>query len=351
MNQNSANKNSYILDFQNKVLNWYDSNQRSLQWRDSRNPYHIWISEIMLQQTRVETVLPYYFRFIKQLPDIKSLASASEDMLYKLWEGLGYYSRVRNLKFAANQIMNEHNGEIPEDRKTLETLKGIGPYTSGAISSIAFGNRNAAVDGNVLRVFARFLTIKESIKDVSVKKDIKGKVEQLLPVDRVGDFNQALMEIGATVCVPNGQPKCEICPLNKMCKAYEQGIENEIPIKVKAKKVPIRKKTVLVIKWNNLYAIEKRPDEGLLRSMYQFPLLEGHMSASEIKHSIFKDILSIKKLRNSVHKFSHLKWDMVAYEITVKEKMKEYIFVSDEEIENNYSIPSAFKAYKEYIGV
>ncbi len=338
-----------IIQFQMNVLSWYDSNQRVLPWRESRDPYHIWISEIMLQQTRVETVIPFYNRFIKTLPNINALAKASEDLLYKLWEGLGYYSRVRNLKKAANQIISDFNGELPQDRKELETLLGIGPYTSGAISSIAFNKRNAAVDGNVLRIFARLYKIEESIKDISVKNDIKDKVETLLPHSRIGDFNQGLMEIGATICLPNGQPKCVLCPLNENCEAFRLGKTSKIPIKNTKKKTPVYNKTVLLLTYGDKYAIEKRPDTGLLQSMYQFPLLEGHLDESQVQELFKENSLDIKRLENSKHKFSHLSWNMIAYKALLSEKIDSYIYASKEEINNTISIPSAFKVYKELI--
>lgn len=339
---------NFKIDFQDRVLQWYDTNQRVLPWRESRDPYHIWISEIMLQQTRVETVIPYYYRFIETLPNVQSLAETNDEVLYKLWEGLGYYSRVRNLKKAANQVLTDFEGVIPSDRKSLETLSGIGPYTSGAISSIAFGKKNAAVDGNVLRIFARLYEIHKSIKDLSVKKDIKEKVEKLLPSSRVGDFNQGLMEIGATVCLPNGKPKCVICPLKEICKAYMSDVTDKIPVRLKSKKVPVKKKTVLILRYNDLLAIEKRPDTGLLRSMYQFPMFEGHMKLDDIK-KLHIDASIIKKLQKSTHKFSHLKWDIIAYEISIKNVVDGYNFVTLKDLLHKYSLPSAFKIYREHL--
>lgn len=335
--------------FQTKILDWYDKNQRVLPWRESRNPYHIWVSEIMLQQTRVETVIPYYHRFIAELPTIIDLAQASDETIYKLWEGLGYYSRVRNLRKAANQILETFEGVIPKNRKDLESLSGIGPYTSGAISSIAFDQKNAAVDGNVLRIFARLLGLKKSIKELPVKKEIKKTVESLLPNKRIGDFNQGLMEIGATICIPNGQPKCMICPLNDICKAFNSGTTNEIPVKQKKKTIPSKEKTVLLLKYKDTYAIEKRSDTGLLRSMYQFPLLDGTYTSNEVSEYLNVDLNDITQITSSKHKFSHLQWNMCAYEVTLSNKIMGYQYVSKDELASRISIPSAFKAYKNHI--
>ena len=232
---------------QSNILNWYDQTKRILPWRDNPNPYHVWVSEIMLQQTRVEAVIPYFLRFIGQLPTIKDLAVISDDELNKLWEGLGYYSRARNLKRAAHLIVEKHESKLPSDYDELISLPGIGPYTAGAISSKAFGKRNTAVDGNVLRVFSRVFAIKDEIKDKTVKKNIKQKVEDLSPETRIGDFNQALMEIGATICKPNGKPLCMVCPLQPFCKAYQLDLTDVIPRKAKKAERKIIKKTVLIL--------------------------------------------------------------------------------------------------------
>ena len=336
-------------DFIKRVLSFYDTNQRVLPWRESRNPYHIWVSEIMLQQTRVQTVIPYYNRFIEELPDIESLAKASDEVLYKLWEGIGYYSRVRNLRKAANQVLEIFGKELPNNRKDLETLSGIGPYTSGAIASIAFGKKNAAIDGNVLRIFARLYEIDRSIKEREVKLDIKKKVEVLLPADRIGDFNQGLMEVGATICLPNGKPKCYECPFNSFCKSYLHDNVMNIPKKNKKEAVPKYNKTVLLLKYKDSYAIEKRPDHGLLKSLYQFPMFEGHLSLDELleKYKIEKQDITI--LGASKHKFTHLHWNMIGYQLDMDREIESYSYFSPDAIINNLTIPSAFKAYKKRV--
>lgn len=327
-------KSSYLS---NKLLKFYDTSKRILPWRDNKIPYYIWVSEIMLQQTRVEAVIPYFNRFIKALPTISDLANVDEDSLLKLWEGLGYYNRARNLKKAAIKIVEEFNGVMPQTREELESLPGIGPYTSGALLSIAYDQHVAAVDGNVLRVFSRFYQIEEDIKNLKTKATIKALVQDSLPPSRNGDYNQAIMEIGATVCIPNGKPLCELCPLKKECLSYKNNMQMLLPFKSKKKPRRIEKKTIYIYKYNNLFAIKKRPFKGLLASMYEFNNVEGHIKES------------LTKLPNSKHIFTHIEWHMIAYFKEVSTKNKDYIWATKQEIEDKYSIPNAFKTYKEYI--
>ncbi|QMS84606.1 A/G-specific adenine glycosylase [Candidatus Xianfuyuplasma coldseepsis] len=335
------------IEFQQELLSWYDHQKRILPWRDNPDPYHVWISEIMLQQTRVETVIPYFERFISNVPTVRDLATLDDDILHKLWEGLGYYSRASNLKKAAIKIVNDYDGVIPQRVEELQSLPGIGPYTSGAIASIAFDQPYTAVDGNVLRVFARITANKNNIKDPKTKRLIKETVEYLLPESRVGDFNQALMEIGATVCKPNGAPDCTQCPLQKYCQAYHQNLTDVIPIKQQKTKRKIKNITVLVVKYNGRYLIEKRPEKGLLASLYQFPNFEGKLALNDIK-LVLKGIKTVKKLKSSTHIFSHLEWHMTGYHVTLSEQI-EGLFVTRKEMEETYSIPTAFKAFKSYI--
>lgn len=335
------------IDFQQDLLSWYDQQKRILPWRDNPDPYHVWISEIMLQQTRVETVIPYFERFISEVPTVRDLANLDEDVLHKLWEGLGYYSRASNLKKAAIQVLQRFDGVLPQAIDDLQSLPGIGPYTSGAIASIAFNQPYTAVDGNVLRVFARITANKNNIKDPKTKHLIKETVEYLLPKNRVGDFNQALMEIGATICKPNGAPDCIHCPLQKYCEAYRQNLTDVIPIKQQKTKRKIKQLTVIIVEHNGRYLIEKRPEKGLLASLYQFPNFEGKLALNDIK-LVLKGIKTVKKLRSSKHIFSHLEWHMTGYHVTLDTKI-EGLFVTPEEIAKTYSIPTAFKAYKSYI--
>jgi A/G-specific adenine glycosylase len=328
-----------------RLLKFYDNSARVLPWRDNKNPYYIWVSEIMLQQTRVEAVIPYFERFIKEVPTIEALSNIDDDRLMKLWEGLGYYSRARNLKKAAIQVMNDFKGSLPSNKKDLESLSGIGPYTSGAILSIAYEQKVAAVDGNVLRVFSRVYKIQDDIKDKATKRMIKTLVEESLPKQRNGDYNQAIMELGATVCIPNGRPLCEQCPLEDMCEAQKSNMQMMLPFKSKKTIRKIEERTVFLLKYNNLYAIRKRPSEGLLASLYEYPNFDGHVNQSNIEI----EYTSFTKLPSSKHVFTHKEWIMKGYLLETVEKSEEYIWVSKEEIENDYSIPRAFRAYTNLI--
>jgi len=333
--------------FYQDLISWYDQSKRILPWRDNPNPYHVWVSEIMLQQTRVETVIPYFNRFIRRLPTIESLSKVNDDELNKLWEGLGYYSRVRNLKKAAIDIVSNHNGMLPNEKKELESLSGIGSYTSGAILSIAFNKPYTAVDGNVLRVFARLLGIIENIKEPQIKETIKKEVETVLPNTRVGDFNQGLMEIGATVCLPNGKPICSVCPFNKYCVAYNKGLVDVIPAKQVKKKKKEEQVTVFVLKNKGKIAIERRPSTGLLAGLYQFPNEFGSFTKEDVMTKFKSD--SVKPLSNAKHVFTHIIWHLQAYEINVLEQDESYIWATKQELLDKYSIPTAFKEYKKYV--
>ena len=243
-----------------KLLKWYDQNARILPWRENPQPYRVWVSEIMLQQTRVEAVKPYFERFLKALPTVEDLAQAPEEQLLKLWEGLGYYNRVRNLQRGARAVMTEHGGVIPASFEALKKLPGIGDYTAGAIGSIAFQIPVPAVDGNVLRVISRVLYRRDNILDAKVKRRIEGEIKEILP-ERTGDFNQSLMELGATVCLPNGAPKCNECPLQELCRAHLVGDEESLPVKTKAKKRKIEQRTVFLLVCDGKIALRKRPEK------------------------------------------------------------------------------------------
>ena len=334
------------------LVKWYRDNKRILPWRDKDNAYYTWVSEIMLQQTRVEAVKPYFQRFITELPDIQSLAECPEEKLLKLWEGLGYYNRVRNMQEAAKTVKDEYNGRLPEDYQALLSLKGIGSYTAGAIASIAYGEKVPAVDGNVLRVISRITESTEDISRQSVRRKIEQQISQIMPSDCPGDFNQGLIELGAIVCVPNGEPKCEICPAAEICRARKEGIAMELPVKTKAKGRKIEKRTVLVFHDSDTLAIQKRPDKGLLAGLYELPNLEGWLSQQEVieySKSIGLSPIRIKKLPAAKHIFSHVEWQMKGYEIQVDELekncSKEMIFAKEEVLKEKYSIPSAFEAY------
>lgn len=342
------------------LLAWYDEKHRILPWREEPTGYHVWVSEIMLQQTRVEAVKPYYERFLKILPDIPSLAGASEDVLLKLWEGLGYYNRVRNLQKAAKVIMEEYGGSMPEEYEELLKLPGIGSYTAGAVASIAFGERVPAVDGNVLRVVSRLCMDSRDIASTQVKKSIERDLKEAMSKERPGDFNQAMMELGAMVCIPNGSAKCGECPLAELCLAAKEERAEEFPVKMGKKPRSVEKKTILIIRDENRAAIRKRPERGLLAGLYEFPALEGHKTKEEVL-SVLKEWglnpIFIKALEPSKHIFSHKEWHMKGYAVRVDELMpvggaeQGFVFVEPEETERTYPIPSAFAAYTKYLNI
>lgn len=336
------------------LLAWYDAGRRILPWREEPTPYHVWLSEIMLQQTRVEAVKPYYDRFIKELPDIASLAAVEEERLLKLWEGLGYYNRARNLQKSARLIVSEYGGRMPGDYSRLMKLPGIGSYTAGAISSIAFGNAVPAVDGNVLRVLSRLRMDERDIMDAKVKKAVEEELQGAIPKDRPGDFNQALMELGAMVCVPNGSPKCGDCPWETICQAKARGQVMEYPKKKPKRPRSIEKKTVLVIRYGRMAALQRRPDEGLLAGMYEFPCMDGHQNEKQVIAYLRKlgvAPIRIRKLAPAKHVFTHKEWHMTGYLIRVDELagMGGYVFAQPEEIRGRYPVPSAYAAYLEYM--
>ena len=335
------------------LLHWYDLNARILEWRSNPKPYYVWISEIMLQQTRVEAVKSYFDRFIKELPTIKDLATVDEDRLMKFWEGLGYYNRARNLKKAAIVVMDQYGGELPADREELKKLPGIGSYTSGAIGSIAFQLPVAAVDGNVLRVMKRIAGSFDDITKEKIKKELEEDIEAIIPKSRPGDYNQSLMELGATVCLPNGKPLCDKCPVMHLCKAFHNGDELKIPVKPKKKERVIEEKTVLVMECAGSYAIRKRTEKGLLHGLWELPNIEGKLSIIQMEETI-KKLAShakvVRKLAEAKHIFSHKEWHMIGYYIEVERKedvpLPELIWVDYQGIREDYSLPSAFEAYR-----
>ena len=263
-----------ILSFRQKLLAWYDENKRDLPWRRSKNPYHIWVSEIMLQQTRVDTVIPYYERFLDWFPTVESLADAPEERLLKAWEGLGYYSRVRNMQTAAQQIMSEFEGKFPSTYEGISSLKGIGPYTAGAISSIAFNLPQPAVDGNVMRVLARLFEVNHDIGNPSNRKIFQAMMEVLIDPDRPGDFNQALMDLGSDIEAPVN-PRPEESPVKDFSAAYQHGTMNRYPIKAPKKKpIPIYLKALVVQNSQGQFLLEKNESEKLLAGFWHFPLIE-----------------------------------------------------------------------------
>ena len=341
------------------LLQYYDAHRRILPWREEPTAYRVWVSEIMLQQTRVEAVKPYFARFMEALPDIKSLAGASEEQLLKLWEGLGYYSRVRNLGKAARQVMTDYHGEMPSEVSELLKLPGIGSYTAGAISSIAYGKVAPAVDGNVLRVMSRIFRDDRDVLSAQVKKDWEGLLIRTMSKERPGDFNQAMMEIGAMVCVPNGAPKCEVCPLKEVCQAHLCGEELQYPYKAPKKQRVIEKHTILILRDENKTVLVKRPAKGLLAGMYEFPVMEGHVAENEVINYLKERGLHtiwITPLEDAKHIFSHKEWHMKGYMIRVDELSRgetpaDWLFVEPKETKDSYPIPTAYAKYMKYLQV
>ncbi|MGA8944039.1 MAG: A/G-specific adenine glycosylase [Thermoactinomyces sp.] len=308
---------------QSELLAWYSKNKRDLPWRQSKDPYKIWVSEIMLQQTRVDSVIPYFQRFISLFPSIEDLASAPEEQVIKAWEGLGYYSRAKNLHAAAKEIVFHGDGKIPSDRNSILKLKGIGSYTAGAILSIAFDQKVPAVDGNVMRVLSRLFALTDDISAVSTRKKMESLAEQLIPEENPGDFNQALMELGALVCSPTS-PTCLFCPVRLMCDAYEQGIEEKLPRKKKAKPPVPHDMVVALFRYGKRFIGEKRPDQGLLAGLWGFPTLELTAGADPLQK--IKDFCNQKQIPGSKyiikgkfkHAFSHRHWNVTVVQVDVK---------------------------------
>ncbi len=324
-----------------KILDWYEERKRVLPWRKDRDPYRIWISEIMLQQTRIETVIPYYERFLKEVPDIASLASIGDDRLHKLWEGLGYYSRAKNLKKAAQTILEKHSGVFPHAYEEILSLPGIGPYTAGAIASLAFDEKTPAIDGNVLRVFARWGKEERTTDDPTYKRELEEMLKEVYP-EKAGDFTSALMEIGETVCLPNTSPLCDQCPLSSSCRSHADHTEEDYPHMPLKKKAREEKRTVLLFVDQDRILIRKRPPQGLLAGLWEFPNIEGHPDEKELKKLLkLPPEASLEHTGSYVHRFSHIHWYNEVW--IVKNAVEEGTWVSFEELEEEIALPTAFR--------
>lgn len=343
------------------LLEWFEVSARTMPWRSNPEPYWVWVSEIMLQQTRVEAVRAYFDRFIAALPNIAALANVEDEKLMKLWEGLGYYSRARNLKKAAIVCVEQYHGELPRTYEALLKLPGIGSYTAGAIASIAYEQEVPAVDGNVLRVISRLLAWEEDITKQSVKRKMEAALLELMkrvhPNPRT--FTAALMELGALVCIPNGAPCCMECPWKSICLARIQKKVERIPVKKKKIVRKIEERTVFLIQDGDLTAIKKRPSTGLLAGLYELPNIEGFYSEQEVKRiweEKLKLPLTVERLKDGKHIFSHIEWHMQAYRVIIpkileqnkllREQKGELFFVTQEELNTNYALPNAFKTWK-----
>ena len=405
----SRKNNDAVKEIIPYLLHWYDYNRRILPWREDPTPYHVWVSEIMLQQTRVEAVRGYYDRFLASLPDVKALAEAEEAVLLKLWEGLGYYNRVRNMQKAARILAEQYDGEMPVDYEAIRALPGIGDYTAGAFASIAFGLPYPAVDGNVLRVLSRITGSEEDIAKDKTKQAVREALLKNMPV-RSGDFNQSLMELGATVCLPNGKPLCEQCPVMHLCTAFHEGRENELPVKSGKKERRIEKRTVYMIFCGEKVLLHRREKKGLLAGLWEFPnalltepgsVLETEAQRGALQKDLQTDLLTalqtelqedsqtmaeavkvtVTKEEKTKHIFSHIEWHMEGVRIQAEpvarggeetpdaEKVwggtilpgrikafaeqltgacmdeENAVFVTVSELRDTYAVPSAFEAY------
>lgn len=331
----------------NALLPWYERNKRDLPWRKDRDPYHIWVSEIMLQQTRVEAVKGYYTRFLEALPGIESLANVDDDQLNKLWEGLGYYSRVRNMKKAAQQIMEQYNGIFPGEYEQILDLPGIGAYTAGAICSIAFNQPTPAVDGNVLRVVSRLTEDDTPIDLPAYKKSVTERLMRIYPT-QAGEFTQALMELGATVCGPNRKPDCAHCPCSSFCMGYKSHTAEQLPVKSPKREKRIEDKTVFILSCQGSFALEKRPDSGLLAGLWQFPNVPGSLCAEEAlaylsNHGMHPREILIQLDRK--HIFTHIQWNMRGYYVELSQINKAYTWFTATELEKEAALPTAFRMF------
>ncbi len=329
------------------LLPWFGTNRRDLPWRRDKEPYHVWLSEIMLQQTRVEAVKRYYERFLSTLPTIDALAGADENTLLKLWEGLGYYSRVRNLQKAAKQIVEKHAGKFPQSIDDILALAGIGAYTAGAIASICFEKPTPAVDGNVLRVISRYLASSKPINDERTKKETAALLAPIYPEGRCGDFTQALMELGATVCVPNGMPLCERCPLNDFCEARRLKKQLSFPVKTAKKPRREEKRTVFILQCGDKIAVCKRPEKGLLAGLWQFPDVSGELDAAQAlvqAESWGVQPMDIEKMIHREHVFTHVHWLLTGVYLKCRCDAA-FSWVTAEELEKNIGLPTAYRQF------
>ena len=334
------------------LIPWYEAHKRELPWRQDREPYHVWLSEIMLQQTRVEAVKEYYRRFVTALPTIPDLAEAPEEQILKLWEGLGYYNRVRNLQKAAQTICAEYTGVFPSEYAQIRSLSGIGDYTAGAIASICFDAPTPAVDGNVLRVYSRLLADDANIDLQTTKKRITRKLQETYPQKNPGIATQALMELGATVCVPNGAPRCDVCPVAEICQARKQDTWRNLPVRSEKKKRKIVDKTVFVLLTEDTVALHKRSASGLLAGMWEFPNVDEKLDKQEAVTQVTgwqADPVDLLMQTSYTHIFSHVEWHMTAYYIRCRKTNKKWKWVTKESLDETYALPSAFRPFREQI--
>ena len=342
-------KNEILAQLPGVLLSWYEEHKRELPWRQTKEPYRIWLSEIMLQQTRVEAVKGYYARFLDTLPTVEALANCNDDVLHKLWEGLGYYSRVRNLKKAAQVIMQQHGGIFPREHSQVLALPGIGEYTAGAVCSICYDDPTPAVDGNVLRLVSRLTDDPSPIDLPATKKKVTEALAEIYPAE-AGTFTQALMELGATLCGPNRAPDCENCPCRSFCLGCKNGTAQSLPVKAPKKEKRQEDRTVFILSCDGCYALEKRPNKGLLAGLWQFPNVSGHFPTNSLLEEVEKMGLRPKDIHKEVtrkHIFTHIQWNMKGIYLEVAERGGTFQWLSADEINAQAALPTAFRQFWE----
>ena len=332
------------------LLGWYAAGHRDLPWRRDREPYHVWLSEVMLQQTRVEAVRGYYLRFLAELPDISALAACPPDRLAKLWEGLGYYSRMRNLQKAAQVIVSEYGGVFPQEYEKIRALPGVGDYTAGAVASICFGQPEPAVDGNVLRVLSRVADDPSPVTDAAVKKEYAARLREIYPAGRCCEFTQSLMELGATLCGPNTQPQCTLCPLRAHCLALSRGTQLLRPVKAPKKEKRAEEKTVFILRCGEKIAVRRRPEAGLLAGLWELPNVEGLLSAQEALTQAERwgaHPRELVKASEKTHIFTHIRWKMTGYTIECASECPAFEWAGPERFRQDVALPTAFRIFLE----
>ena len=334
-----------------RLLEWYAAGHRDLPWRRDREPYHVWLSEVMLQQTRVEAVKGDYRRFLAELPDIPALAACPPDRLAKLWEGLGYYSRMRNLQKAAQVIVSAHGGVFPREYDAIRALPGVGDYTAGAIASICFGLPEPAVDGNVLRVLSRVTDDAAPVTDAAVKREYAARLREIYPAGRCGDFTQSLMELGATVCGPNSQPQCALCPLASLCLARANGTALLRPVKAPKKEKRTEEKTVFILRCGTRIAVRRRPEQGLLAGLWELPNVDGKCSAQQALAQAERWGVHPRELCRSsekTHIFTHIRWELRGFYIECTEAAPLFTWVDPARFRQDIALPTAFRIFEAF---
>lgn len=332
------------------LLDWYEENKRQLPWRQDREPYHVWLSEIMLQQTRVEAVKGYYARFLQALPTVEDLAMCDDDTLHKLWEGLGYYSRVRNLKKAA-QVITQQYGSFPRDYDRVRGLPGIGDYTAGAVCSICFDLPTPAVDGNVMRLLSRLLGDDTPVDLPRQRQYVRDLLAQSYP-ERAGDFTQALMELGATLCGPNRRAECDRCPCREVCRANRLGLQEKLPVRLPKRQRREEQRTVFIVRWEGKYALQKRENAGLLAGLWQFPNVPGKLKAErgvQAAQSMGFSVREVLRQLDREHIFTHIRWDMRGLYLEAEAPAPGFVWMTPEQINARAALPTAFRQFWEEI--